>query len=748
MNKKAWFLRLYIVMRKGMHIGAVLLLLLLTPARHAVAQQEGFSTLGRDFWMTFMPQDQYSPGERSLRFLGAEGTSVTVVASNGWDSTMTIDPTRFVICPVPHTHGIVFHVTANTDIAVCASNYISQTYDIATVYPTPSLGWDYMVQTYDLMEYPPAYGPEFAVVAVEDSTQVTIVPPDGTERTVTLQAGRAKYFFWENTPLEGYTMDGRMSGTRVYSQPDKPIAVFQGCKCAHVLHSACDHLYEQAVPIAQWGREFVAIPTADRQDYMDVARILSASDQCHVVVNDVVVATLGAGEYLDTVLHNPLFIESSKPVSVCMYLGGGKAAEVWGPGDPASITILPTNQGLPNCVFSVVNTDRCQTHYATVLTKNCYVPGTTLDGTAVGSAFTAFDGTWSYAQLPVSPGSHTLSSSYGILNAWFYGFGMVESYGYIAGTANIYNTLYINGEEIATDAHLCVGNSVWAELHTVFGDTRWYLDGTLLENTSLRLPLLFDSAGTHTLKVMLHGDCCQQWCDSLQVTLQVHPTQRSVQEDAFCEGTSYHWRDTTILAAGTYIDSLTDAHGCDSLLVLLLDSIGKPHFDIVVETNANAFSYRLEALKLDTLTWDTLLWSATPNDPALRGHESDPIITVAPSEPTVYRLHVAEQCTTDKTVSLSPVLPPGIFVPNTFTPGQESNHYFVIVSQQPVVGKMTLYNRQGLMVYHTEDLATGWDGTANGHPCPQGAYVWHLHYHFLHDANHWYTAIGTVTLLR
>jgi gliding motility-associated-like protein len=86
----------------------------------------------------------------------------------------------------------------------------------------------------------------------------------------------------------------------------------------------------------------------------------------------------------------------------------------------------------------------------------------------------------------------------------------------------------------------------------------------------------------------------------------------------------------------------------------------------------------------------------------------------------------------------------GIYVPNVFTPGDDINNRFTIAAAEEIEGELTIYNRYGFQVFHTNDLATGWDGSG----CAQGAYVWHLKYRYLHTPKRWQKAVGTVTLLR
>ena len=61
---------------------------------------------------------------------------------------------------------------------------------------------------------------------------------------------------------------------------------------------------------------------------------------------------------------------------------------------------------------------------------------------------------------------------------------------------------------------------------------------------------------------------------------------------------------------------------------------------------------------------------------------------------------------------------------------------------------LSIFNRQGLLVYTTDHPEEGWDGTHEGEPCMQGAYVWHLTYTTDITPERTQSAIGTITLLR
>ncbi len=102
----------------------------------------------------------------------------------------------------------------------------------------------------------------------------------------------------------------------------------------------------------------------------------------------------------------------------------------------------------------------------------------------------------------------------------------------------------------------------------------------------------------------------------------------------------------------------------------------------------------------------------------------------------------------DTTMTTIPVSRFALWTPNTFTPNQEPNNFFFIVSQQIIQQELFIYNRLGLLVYHTTQPKLGWDGTSHGQPCPQGSYTWLLRYTLITAPRQQQQAVGTLTLLR
>lgn len=93
-----------------------------------------------------------------------------------------------------------------------------------------------------------------------------------------------------------------------------------------------------------------------------------------------------------------------------------------------------------------------------------------------------------------------------------------------------------------------------------------------------------------------------------------------------------------------------------------------------------------------------------------------------------------------------------LWIPNAFTPASidGSNTIFKPRLSQPGESitdyRLAIFNRRGMQVFHSNSLDKGWNGTYNGRPMPQGAYVYIIYYTDKDRIRH--QRKGTVTLIR
>ncbi|SDF97027.1 gliding motility-associated C-terminal domain-containing protein [Dyadobacter soli] len=89
----------------------------------------------------------------------------------------------------------------------------------------------------------------------------------------------------------------------------------------------------------------------------------------------------------------------------------------------------------------------------------------------------------------------------------------------------------------------------------------------------------------------------------------------------------------------------------------------------------------------------------------------------------------------------------GVFIPDAFTPnGDGFNDILEAKSEQLQSFNMSVMNRWGVVVFHSDDIAKGWDGTFEGTSAPVGYYYYKMT--FVDDINQTVEKSGTFMLLR
>ena len=85
--------------------------------------------------------------------------------------------------------------------------------------------------------------------------------------------------------------------------------------------------------------------------------------------------------------------------------------------------------------------------------------------------------------------------------------------------------------------------------------------------------------------------------------------------------------------------------------------------------------------------------------------------------------------------------------PNAFTPNQDGiNEVFTLNGIHVLTFNMQIYSRWGTLLYESNDITEGWDGTFEGTPVKEGVYVYIAKGVGFNGQP--YLVRGTVTLLR
>ncbi|MFC2173075.1 IgGFc-binding protein, partial [Acidobacteriota bacterium] len=241
--------------------------------------------------------------------------------------------------------------------------------DTMTILPATNLGMVYYPDTYhgggaytDGDGNPAQAGSEFAVLAIEDNTQVTWDNPFCPGLTqVTLNRGEVIQHKCQDDPPN--VIQRGIVGSRV--EADRPVAVFGASGKSNIINyyidlpgtplniiwAASDVLLEQMRPTHDWEYEYRTTPFLGGASWAgDLFRIIATCDDTVVEVDDgtdLLSNTMQAGENWDLIdvdlftpsfglTLDPLIIRADHPVQVTQYMVGWDNADQ---GDPSQVMV-------------------------------------------------------------------------------------------------------------------------------------------------------------------------------------------------------------------------------------------------------------------------------------------------------------------------------------------------------------------------------------------------------------------------
>jgi hypothetical protein len=300
------------------------------------------------------------------------------------------------------------HVTALLPVSVHVVSENSTSADGYLALPTAALGTHYLVMSYGSSKY---YGSEFALVASEDATTVTITPTAAgasiaANATFSITLNRGQTYQFQNPA------SADLSGTLVTG--DKPFAMISGHRCADVPSGTgyCDYLVEQIPATAAWGSTFHTTPFKNRARYL--VRILASEDGTTITTSPagLLNATLNAGQHVDITLSGAAEIVASAPILLAQFMAG-YSDDASGMGDPGMVLITPAELGMTDTTFGVHGLSGTSGAFMNVITETAVLADLTLDDIAVNPAnFTRIgSSTRSAATLPITAGRHKLRGS-------------------------------------------------------------------------------------------------------------------------------------------------------------------------------------------------------------------------------------------------------------------------------------------------------------------------------------------------
>ena len=531
-------------------------------------------------------------------------------------------------------HGQILNkglrITADDTVSVYCANIAEVSFDASYILPTPALGNDYIIQTYDQSSpsstyYGNYFTSAFLIVATEEGeTTVDITPTVNTldghtansTYSITLRQGEA----YQVRSHHNYYGSRDLSGTRVTTRGDdcKKIAVFNGNNLTMVPDGGNDSdcIFEQAMPLTAWGKKFVVTASLGRQ-LNDIVKIISAHDNNEIRKNGAVIATLDRGEFTSFELRQSdksCFIEASQSCAVYLYnhsADNGYFGDV-GDGAPSMVWIAPIEQRINEITFSTFNyvsehdTD-IDDHYVNIIVNAEDIQHVYLDNELLPSSqFESVNGTTEYRFIrkKINHGAHHLSCANGF-NAHVYGFGHAKGYAYLVGSkaTDLSTTILVNGETVPQHDTISSCSlesfSFGAEINYQNFEVEWdFGDGTP-HSHNINDSHTYDDYGLYevTLIVTSEETPCQA-SSSITQTIYInlyHVADSTIYDNICYSGPNIYTENGFNIPydePGPYEGSkhCISSHGCDSIVTMHL-------------TVEEAFQQDISATACDSLIW-------------------------------------------------------------------------------------------------------------------------------------------------
>ena len=229
-------------------------------------------------------------------------------------------------------------------------------------------------------------------------------------------------------------------------------------------------------------------------------------------------------------------------------------------------------------------------------------------------------------------------------------------------------------------------------------------------------------------------------CDSLVITtLTVNSVDASTSSADICQGDSLFVGGAYQTIGGAYMDTLSSAMGCDSIVTTSLFIYNHPVIQLTNDTTITLGS----VIDLIAYGGNTYFWNTG---------ETTSNISVSPIQTTTYSLIAINGpgCadTAFVTVIVEEMAETELFTPNIFSPnGDGSNDVFYVRGTGFNEFQLIIYNRWGEKVFETEDNSKGWDGSYNEEPLNPGVYVYYVFVRYIIDGKE-VTKKGNITLIR
>ena len=288
--------------------------------------------------------------------------------------------------------------------------------------------------------------------------------------------------------------------------------------------------------------------------------------------------------------------------------------------------------------------------------------------------------------------------------------------------------------DIGNDTILCEGNTVTLDATLPNAEGYTWQDG------SIQPTLTVNTTGTYSVNV---ANVCNQLYDEVYIEfvtietvdvdlgadVELCPGELYQLDATWENGIEYIWQDGfsgpnyTVSESGFYEVFITGACG----------EMGTASIEVVYDETQLSLNIGVDTLLCEDEN-DILPLNATDINAETyewQDGSDSPIFTV--SEPGTYAVTLTDNCnvvTDEIVIDYTNCTICEIFIPNGFSPDFNGyNDEFKPYSNCEVRDyNIKIFNRWGALVFESDNIDNGWDGTFNGRPVPEGVYAYWIEY--------------------
>jgi gliding motility-associated-like protein len=252
--------------------------------------------------------------------------------------------------------------------------------------------------------------------------------------------------------------------------------------------------------------------------------------------------------------------------------------------------------------------------------------------------------------------------------------------------------------------------------------------------------------------------------DSININLELIPDPYPQKEFEICEGDNINLQpdngfgmyainwpnfssssNLNVTDAGDYYSAVSGEY-CADTFKLTVEVIDTPDVSILNLLGRNTACFEYEIIQLEVLDSNlgrtTYLWSTGETETLIKASVEGGYSVTA----------INDFCEVTTAIQLKEHCPSTLRIPNAFTPdGNSLNDIFIPVTSGEITNyDFMIFNRWGDLIFRTNNLYEGWDGTYKGEDCQIDVYLYKISYDYLteFESKKSKQETGRVTLLR